>query len=74
MYAEDEGLGGVTGDPEDMGVFKTVSLRNIGLTAPYMHDGRFAKLEEVINFYSTDIQQHPQLHDLLTTNFTKGKK
>lgn len=38
------------------GVFKTPTLRNLSYTAPYMHDGRFKTLEEVIDFYSTGIQ------------------
>ena len=40
----------------DKGAFATPSLRNIALTAPYMHDGRFATLEEVIEHYSTGVQ------------------
>jgi len=48
----DPGRGGVSGKAEDMGQFKIPSLRNVALTAPYMHDGRFATLEEVIAFYS----------------------
>ncbi len=44
----DPGLGAITQRPEDYGKFKTPTLRNIELTAPYMHDGRFATLEEVI--------------------------
>jgi len=40
--AGDGGIGSISDDPYDDGRFKTVSLRNIGLTAPYMHDGRFA--------------------------------
>ena len=47
----DLGLGSVTGNPSDNGKFKTPTLRNIELTAPYMHDGRFANLEEVIEHY-----------------------
>lgn len=43
------------------GVFKIPSLRNVALTAPYMHDGRFQTLEEVIEHYSTGIQSHPNL-------------
>ena len=43
------------------GVFKTVSLRNVALTAPYMHDGRFATLEEVVDHYSSGIQPSPRL-------------
>ena len=68
----DLGVGGVTGDDEDMGRFKTVSLRNIGLTAPYMHDGRFETLEEVLSFYSTDIQPHPYLDDRLAIDHNIG--
>jgi cytochrome c peroxidase len=49
----DEGAGG--------GRFKTSSLRNIAVTAPYMHDGRFATLEEVVEHYSTGIQNSPTL-------------
>ncbi len=48
----DKGLGDITGDPLDFGKFKSPSLRNLAYTAPYMHDGRFATLEEVINHYS----------------------
>lgn len=48
----DPGLGGITGLPQDMGKFKTPSLRNVALTAPYMHDGRFATLQEVIEHYT----------------------
>jgi len=38
--------------PSQLGAFKTPSLRNVGLTAPYMHDGRFATLPEVLDFYA----------------------
>ncbi|MEZ4875382.1 MAG: cytochrome c peroxidase [Flavobacteriaceae bacterium] len=48
----DRGLGSVTGDPRDDGKFKSPSLRNLAFTAPYMHDGRFATLDEVIDHYS----------------------
>ena len=48
----DKGLSIVTGDPRDDGKFKTPSLRNLAFTAPYMHDGRFETLDEVINHYS----------------------
>jgi len=40
-------------DPETWGQFRTPSLRGVALTAPYMHDGRFASLAEVIAFYDT---------------------
>ena len=47
-----------------VGVFKIPSLRNIALTAPYMHDGRFATLEEVIDHYNSGIQRSPNLDDV----------
>ncbi len=50
--AEDQGLFAVTGNPNDMGKFRTPSLRNAELRAPYMHNGRFASLEEVVEFYN----------------------
>ncbi len=55
--AGDGGRGEVTGVPADWGKFKIPTLRNVALTAPYMHDGRFATLEEVLQFYSTGVQQ-----------------
>lgn len=51
----DGGLAEVTGLTEDRGKFKVNSLRNIELTAPYMHDGRFATLEEVVRFYADSV-------------------
>ncbi|MBK8703887.1 MAG: hypothetical protein IPN33_09845 [Saprospiraceae bacterium] len=47
----DKGLGAVTGHISDNGKFRTPTLRNIMLTAPYMHDGRFATLDEVFDHY-----------------------
>jgi cytochrome c peroxidase len=49
----DLGQGGVTGNPNHNGRFKTPTLRNIEFSAPYMHDGRFATLEEVIEHYNS---------------------
>ncbi len=45
--------------------FKAPSLRNIAVTAPYMHDGRFATLEEVIEFYNSGVQPNPNLDQRL---------
>ncbi len=64
----DKGEGEINLSPEAIGVFKVPGMRNIDLTAPYMHDGRFATLEEVIDFYSEGIQDHPNLHELLSEN------
>lgn len=57
----DPGVGGVSGAASQKGTFKVPTLRNIALTAPYMHDGRFATLEQVIDHYSTGIKSHPNL-------------
>ena len=57
----DAGVGGITSSTLDMGLFKVPLLRNIELTAPYMHDGRFATLEEVVEHYNSGVQNHPTL-------------
>lgn len=62
----DLGAGSVFNNPIFIGRFKTTSLRNIELTAPYMHDGRFATLEEVVEHYNSGIQAHPTLAPALT--------
>ena len=51
--AADPGLAGVTGQALDSGRFRTPTLRNVTLTPPYMHDGRFNTLEEVIDHYNS---------------------
>jgi len=57
----DLGVGEITGAPEDQGRFKSPSLRNIAVTGPYMHDARFATLEEVVQHYRTGVEDHPNL-------------
>jgi len=52
------GLSAVSGRAEDCGKFKTPSLRNLAFTAPYMHDGRFQTLEDVIRFYSFQVHDY----------------
>jgi cytochrome c peroxidase len=52
--SQEKGLQHFTGKPADFGRFKTPGLRNIALTAPYMHDGRFRTLEQVLNHYNSD--------------------
>jgi cytochrome c peroxidase len=49
----DLGLGAITGDAADFGKYRATTLRNIEHTAPYMHDGRFATLEEVVEHYNS---------------------
>ena len=62
---EDEGMYDFNGNIQDKGVFKVPMLRNVALTGPYMHDGRFETLEEVVEHYSTGIMDHDNLHENL---------
>ncbi len=57
----DPGVGGITGLLAQNGLFKVPSLRNIALTAPYMHDGRFTNLAQVVEFYNSGIVDNPNL-------------
>lgn len=57
----DKGIGEITHKPEDQGTFKIPGLRNVALTAPYMHDGRFATLEDVMEHYNHGIKGNPNL-------------
>lgn len=68
----DKGLGAVTGDPNDNGLFKTPSLRNLSFTAPYMHDGRFNTLEEVIEFYNNGVKDGPTTDANLRMHVMQG--
>ncbi|GAB5539619.1 MAG: cytochrome c peroxidase [Salibacteraceae bacterium] len=54
-----------TGDPQDRAKFKIPSLRNIAVTAPYMHDGRFTTLEQVIDHYDHGVKISPTLDPAL---------
>ncbi len=69
----DDGLGNTTGNANDNGKFKVPSLRNIELTAPYMHDGRFATLEEVVEHYNSGVQNSPTLDNRLRNNGGGGQ-
>jgi len=55
----------ITGDPMDHGAYKATTLRNIEVTGPYMHDGRFTTIEEVIDFYSTGVLSSPSISPLM---------
>lgn len=69
---DDEGEGGVLNQQNRIGFFKVPTLRNITRTAPYMHNGMFATLEEVIEHYSTGIKNHYNLSTQLKN--TAGAK
>jgi len=56
-----QGRSRITYDPLDLGKFKTPTLRNVGLTAPFMHDGRFVTLDDVLDQYSEGIKNSPTL-------------
>lgn len=63
---ENQGRYNVTGNNADLGLFKTPTLRNIAMTSPYMHDGRFKTLEEVILHYDSGINQSITLDPIMT--------
>ncbi|MFN5621600.1 MAG: cytochrome-c peroxidase [Flavobacteriales bacterium] len=58
QHYADDGKARATHLPEDIGKFKTPTLRNIQLTSPYMHDGSLSSLEEVIAFYNRGGEAH----------------
>lgn len=68
----DSGLGGITGKAREVGQFKVPSLRNITVTAPYMHDGRFSTLEEVLQFYNNDVHATLNLDPVLKHQSKQG--
>jgi cytochrome c peroxidase len=70
----DNGVGDRTGLERDKGLFKSPSLRNIELTAPYMHGGRFKTLEAVIDHYSRSMQAHPNLDRRLAGRRSGGPR
>ncbi|MBU3027209.1 cytochrome-c peroxidase [Zobellia galactanivorans] len=62
----------VSGSPDDRYKFKIPSLRNVALTAPYMHDGRFGSLEAVLDFYSESVVDSPTLDPILKQESSLG--
>ncbi|MBL7723799.1 MAG: c-type cytochrome [Chitinophagaceae bacterium] len=61
MATIDRGFGAVANNTALDATFKVTSLRNVELTAPYMHDGRFTTLEQVVEHYSSGVRNHPNL-------------
>ncbi len=66
-FTNDYGRYLITGQEHDKGKFKVPSLRNAYITPPYMHDGRFETLEEVIDHYRFSVKQSSTLDPLLAT-------
>ena len=82
MVTTDRGFGQVINNTALDATFKVTSLRNVELTAPYMHDGRFTTLEQVVEHYSSGVRNHPNLSPQLRlpngqprlTNLSPGDK
>jgi len=55
----------VTKNPQEIGAFRAPSLRNIMVSAPYMHDGRFKTIDEALDFYNFGLQYSPYVHPLM---------
>lgn len=72
LSGKDLGRASVTGLDSDQRKFSTPSLRNVALTAPYMHDGRFATLEEVVEHYSSGIVRSETLDPNLAKHSAAG--
>jgi cytochrome c peroxidase len=64
----DLGRGGFTNMSRDNGRFHVPSLKNISLTAPYMHDGRFRSLGQVVDFFCDSVKESPNLSTALTAS------
>ena len=71
---QDAGRGDVTARPEDHGRFRVPSLRNVALTSPYMHDGRYDTLEQVLDHYGHGVVASIALDPLLKKGITLGKQ
>jgi cytochrome c peroxidase len=82
MNYKDGGIGDKSGIEADKALFKVPTLRNIMLTAPYMHDGSIATIDDVLDHYSNGIINHPNLHSKLRStggapvkmNFTNDER
>ena len=74
IFNDPEDRYSVTGDEMDHGAYKAPTLRNIEFTAPYMHDGRFNTLDEVIDFYSDGLIWSPYIDPLMHHIATGGNQ
>ena len=66
----DEGRKHITNNPNDLGKFRVPSLRNVALTQPYMHDGRFSTLDDVLLHYTSGIQHSATLDPIFNENIS----
>lgn len=71
LQIDDKGRYGITKDANDLYKFKVPSLRNVALTGPYMHDGRFTSLDQVLNHYSDNMQSSATLDPVFKISDSK---
>ncbi len=71
-FTNDRGRYDITLNPDDIGKFKVPSLRNVELTAPYMHDGSLSSLEAVVEHYASGVRTSPTLDSLLLQHNQPG--
>jgi cytochrome c peroxidase len=72
IYADPRDRFAYTGNDIDRGAYKASTLINVHLVAPYMHDGRFKTIEEVVDFYSDDVINNEYVHPLMEWAFQGG--
>ena len=65
VFTDDHDRSFVTGDPMDRGAYRAPSLRNVAVSAPYMHDGRYRTLDEVLAFYNEGLHPSPYISPLM---------
>ena len=65
VFTDDLDRSFVTGDPMDRGAYRAPSLRNVAVSAPYMHDGRYRTLDEVLAFYNEGLHPSPYISPLM---------
>jgi cytochrome c peroxidase len=62
----------VTGNQQDAGAYKAPTLRNLAYTAPYMHDGRYKTIDQVLSFYNSNLVGSPYISPLMHHIGTNG--
>ncbi len=72
VFTDPDDYYSVTHNPLDIGAYKAPTLRNIAITGPYMHDGRFTTLDQVIDFYSSGLVNSPYVSPMMLKIGTGG--
>lgn len=71
-FSHDQGRNEVSALPDDVGKFRVPSLRNVAVTSPYMHTGKFKTLESVLDHYASGVKDSPSLDPILRNNGSLG--